>query len=101
MQINISQGLSWLKTLKESHKSYERLRDENSHKSTRLFGESKEIVTNPTYNVKKLNRVVNELAKEIRNLDDLIKTQNAKTVIEGYEKNESVLGDLEELEVKE
>ena len=95
MPISINAGLSWAKTLKERHKELEGLRNENSKKSTRLFGESKEIVTDPLYNCKALDKLISTLAREIRKLDDAIKDTNAKTDIQGYEKDEAVLGELE------
>ncbi len=93
--MTISQGLSWMKTLKQRHQELVDLRNENSHKTDRLFGEQKVITHEPVHDVKKLDKMVNHVAMEIRKLDESIKEPNATTAIKDYEKNAVVLGELE------
>ena len=92
----ISKGLSWMKTLKERHQELIGLRNTNSAVKTQRWGETKEdVITNPVYDVKKLDKMINKVALEIRKLDDAIKTTNATLALDGYRKDESVLGELE------
>ncbi len=93
--MTISQGLSWMKALKQRHQELVGLRNENSQKTDRLFGEQKVITHKPVYDVKKLDKMVNRVAMEVRKLDESIKETNAKTPIEKYEKDETVFGELE------
>jgi hypothetical protein len=62
----------------------------------RFYGASadKEIVKEPVYDVKTLDRVVTRVAREIRLLDQALKAQNAKTIVDGYEQDDAVLGEL-------
>ena len=94
MHISISEGIGWKKTLQERHNELTQLRNENSRNTTRYIGESKEINSTPTYDVKALDKMISRLAKEIRMLDEAIKRQNAKTTIESYDRNEDVLGEI-------
>ena len=59
-QITINEGLAWLKTLKKRHEELLALRNENAHRERRFYGSSadKEIVKEPVYEVKVLDRVV-------------------------------------------
>lgn len=93
--MNISQGLSWIKTLKARHDELVSLRNENSSSTRRLFGENKEIEKTPVYSVKHLDKLITAISREVRKLDEQIKETNATTTIVGYEKNEEVLGELE------
>lgn len=93
--ITISEGLSWLKTLKERHKELIGLRDKNSSESVTRWGETKEDkVETPTYNVKDLDRLITRIAIEIRHLDDAIKRMNVAITIDGYSRDESALGEV-------
>ncbi len=62
-QITINEGLAWLKTLKKRHEELLALRNDNAHRERRFYGASadKEIVKEPVYDVKVLDRLVNEL----------------------------------------
>lgn len=91
--MNISQGMGWMKTLKERHNELLNLRNENAKRVTRLLG-AKEYVDEPTYDVKALDKLVVAVAKEIRLLDEAIKNTNAITELKGYTKNEDVLGNV-------
>ena len=94
-RITISEGLSWLKTLKERHKELVSLRDSNSKETTTRWGETKEDkVEKPTYDVRELDRLVTRVAIEIRHLDDAIKYINNLAELQNYTKDESVLGEV-------
>ena len=95
-QITINEGLAWLKTLKKRHEELLALRNDNAHRERRFYGASadKEIVKEPLYDVKILDRLVTRVAREIRLLEQALKTTNAKTTIEAYEQDDGVLGEL-------
>jgi len=94
-KITLSQGLAWMKTLRDRHNELVSLRDRNSAERTRRWGETKEdVVEKPVYDVKELDRMINRVSLEIRKLDDAIKVTNAGTFITVYERDASVLGEL-------
>lgn len=95
-QITINEGLAWLKTLKKRHEELIALRNDNAHKERRFYGSSadREIVKEPVYDVKTLDRLVTGVAREIRLLEQALKSTNARTVVEGYSQNDAVLGEL-------
>jgi hypothetical protein len=95
-QITLNEGLAWLKTLKKRHEELITLRDGNAHRERRFFGSAadKEIVKEPVYDVKTLDRAVTRVAREIRLLEQAMKATNAKTMVEGYEQDDAVLGEL-------
>ena len=90
--ITINEGLAWLKTLKKRHEELLALRNDNAHRERRFYGASadKEIVKEPVYDVKVLDRIVTRVAREIRLLDQALKTTNAKTPIEAYQQDDLV-----------
>lgn len=97
-EITISEGLTWLKMLRERHAELVGLRNENSHNTRRHYGVGgdKEVTTEPTYDVKALDRMVTRVQREQRKLETAIKNANAITKIPGYDVNlEDVLGELE------
>jgi hypothetical protein len=95
-QITINEGLAWLKTLKKRHEELLALRNDNAHRERRFYGASadKEIVKEPVYDVKVLDKLVTRIAREIRLLDQALKATNARTVVERYEQGDTVLGEL-------
>lgn len=95
-QITINEGLAWLKTLKKRHEELLALRNDNAHRERRFYGASadKEIVKEPLYDVKVLDRLVTRVAREIRLLEQALKATNAKTTIEAYDHDDAVLGEL-------
>lgn len=95
-QITINEGLAWLKTLKKRHEELLALRNDNAHRERRFYGASpdKEIVKEPVYDVKILDRAVTRVAREVRLLEQALKATNAKTMIDGYEQDDAVLGEL-------
>jgi len=70
-QITLNEGLAWLKTLKKRHEELITLRDGNAHRERRFYGASadKEIVKEPVYDVKALDRSVTRVAREMRLLE--------------------------------
>jgi hypothetical protein len=95
-QITINEGLAWLKTLKKRHEELLALRNDNAHRERRFYGASadREIVREPVYDVKVLDTLVTRIAREIRLLDQALKATNARTAVERYEQDDSVLGEL-------
>jgi hypothetical protein len=95
-QITINEGLAWLKTLKKRHEELLALRNDNAHRERRFYGASadKEIVKEPIYDVKVLDRRVTRVAREVRLLEQALKSTNAKTTIDGYEQDDAALGEL-------
>jgi hypothetical protein len=92
-QITINEGLAWLNTLKKRHEELLALRNDNAHRERRFYGASadKEIVKEPVYDVKVLDRLVTRVAREMRLLQ-AVKAANAKTTIDGYEHGGSLRG---------
>ena len=95
-EITINEGLAWMKTLRARHAELVALRDSNADRQRRFYGADagKEIVKEPVYDVKALDKLVAGVAKEIRLLDAAIKRTNAVTPIAGYTQNEDALGEL-------
>ena len=95
-QITINEGLAWLKTLKKRHEELLALRNDNAHRERRFYGASadKEIVKEPVYDVKALDKVVTRVARDMRLLEQALKTTNAKTMVDGYDQDDAVLGEL-------
>jgi hypothetical protein len=93
-QITINEGLAWLRMLKKRHEELLGLRNDNAHRERRFYGASadKEIVKEPVYEVKTLGRVVTRVAREIQLLDQALKATNAKTMVDGYDQDDAVLG---------
>lgn len=95
-KVTISEALSCMKTLKERHSELVALRNENSQTRTRHYGMAadKSETTQPTYEVKKLDALVSQVAKEMRKLDVAIKAANAKLNVPNYDWDEAVLGEV-------
>ena len=93
--MTIDEGLRWQKTLKARHSELVSLRNENSKESSRYFGDREVKIDKPTYDVKSLDKLINRVAKEVRKLDEAIKSTNAKTEILDYTKDENSLGEIE------
>jgi hypothetical protein len=95
-QITLNEGLAWLKTLKKRHEELIALRDGNAHRERRFYGATadKEIVKEPVYDVRLLDKAVTRVAREIRLLEQALKATNAKTVVEGYDQDDAALGEL-------
>jgi hypothetical protein len=96
MQITLNEALTWVKTLQQRHDELVALRNENSAAVTRRFGVGgdKETTRQPTYDVKALDKLVTQVAREIQKLQQATKVTNATTTVVGYEKDEAVLGEL-------
>lgn len=95
-QITLNEGLAWLKTLNKRYEELIALRNENAHRERRFYGSSaeRELVKEPVYDIKVLDKAATCVAREIRLLDQAMKATNAKTAIEGYDQDDAVLGEL-------
>lgn len=95
-QITLNEGLAWLKTLRKRHEELITLRDGNAHRERRFYGASadKEIVKEPVYDVKALDRSVTRVAREIRLLEQALKATNARTVVDAYDQDDAALAGL-------
>src|SRR3989442_7692673 len=95
-QITLNEGLAWLKTLKKRHEELITLRNDNAHRERRFYGATadKELVREPVYDVKSLDKAVTRVAREIRLLEQAMKATNAKTLVEAYDQDDAVLGEL-------
>jgi hypothetical protein len=62
----------------------------------RFYGASadKEIVKEPVYDIKVLDRLVTRVAREIRLLEQALKATNARTTVDAYDQDDAVLGEL-------
>ena len=94
--VTINEAMSILKQLKERHSELTGLRNTNSADKTRFFGANadKTEITKALYDVKKLDKLVNQVAKEIRILDLAIKATNQSVTVVGYEFSEDVFGEV-------
>lgn len=93
--MTVSESLGWLKTLKTRHAELVALRNQNSARERQRYG-NEERVIEPQYDVKKLDKRITLLAREIRLCDEAIKRTNAQTVVQGFERRDDVLGELED-----
>lgn len=95
-QITLNEGLAWLKTLKKRHEELITLRNGNAHRERRFYGAAadKELVREPVYDVRSLDKAVTRVAREMRLLDQAMKATNAKTMVDGYDQDDAVLGEL-------
>ena len=95
-EITINEGLAWLKTLKKRYEELLALRNDNAHRERRFYGASadKEIVKEPVYDVKVLDKLVTRVARDVRLLEQALKTTNAKTMVDGYDQDDAALGEL-------
>jgi hypothetical protein len=92
--MTLDEALRWMGTLKTRHTELVNLRNSNSKDQSRYFGDREVVVEKPVYDIKALDKLVNNVAKEIRNLDEAIKKTNVATSVIGYEKNEAALGEI-------
>src|SRR5262245_7671704 len=94
--LTINEALGWLKTLKERHAELVTLRNGNAREMRRFLGMNAEktIEEKPTYDVKALDKLVTQVAREIRIVEMAIKRTNAETKIAGYDQKDEVLGEL-------
>jgi hypothetical protein len=94
--ISISDALAWRKTLNERHDELVVLRNKNAAEETRYYGANvdKERVLKPLYDVVALDKLVTQVAREIRKLDEAVRATNQKTKVANYERDDDVLGEL-------
>lgn len=99
MKITINEGLSWQKTLKTRHAELVKLRDTSAKRTMRAENpydrtSPMQLVDEPTYDVVSLDKTIAGIARELRVLESAIKHMNGKTVLENYEQDDKVLGEL-------
>jgi hypothetical protein len=92
-KITISEGLSWMKTLKGRHAELVALRNQNAQRTTQDYN-GRVTVQEPLYDPRELDTMVAKLAREQRLLDQAIKRANAQVVLDNYEQDDKVLGEL-------
>lgn len=94
--VTINEALNWQKALNNRLSELTRLRDANSHSTLQHYGANadKTIESHPSYDVLSLDRVINGIHRELRLLDDAIKATNATVSVNGYQRDEDVLGEL-------
>ena len=92
--MTIDEALRWISTLKTRHTELVSLRNHNSKDQSRYFGDREVVIDKPVYDIKGLDKLVNNVAKEIRKLDEAIKKTNAQTQVLDYTKDENALGEL-------
>lgn len=94
--MTINEALIHQKILKQRHGELITLRGENKDRERRFYGNNdREVVKEPVYDVKALDRRVVALTKEMRRLELAIKQTNATTPVAGYEADDSVLDAIE------
>lgn len=95
-KVTISEALGWQKILRERHSELVALRNENSRNETRHYGVGgdKETTKIPVYDVKKLDALVSQVARELRKVDAAIKKANATLQVPDYEMDEATLGEV-------
>lgn len=54
----------------------------------------RELVKEPVYDVKVLDRMVTRVVREIRLLDQALESTNARTTVAAYDQDDTVLGEL-------
>lgn len=92
-RISISEGLGWLKTLKERHAELVKLRD-TSAAAVEMDFQGKSTRRVPVYNALALDKVIATLSREIRLCDTAIKTTNGQTEVKDYQLDDDVLAEL-------
>ena len=92
--MTIDEALRWMQTLKTRHGELVQLRNTNSKDQSRYFGDREVVVEKPVYDVRALDKLINNVAKEIRKLDEAIKRTNAATQVLEYTKDETALGEI-------
>lgn len=94
--VTVSEGIGLLKVLRERHQELVGLRNQNSYKESRYLGAdaNKVIEKNPVYDVKALDKTINQVALAVRQLDTAIKASNAITKL-SFTWDDSLLGKIE------
>lgn len=94
--ISISAAISWKKTLQERHDELVGLRNQNSATERRYYGANadKLHVVEPLYDLVALDNAITRIAREIRILDEAVKTTNQSTNVKDYERDDEILGEL-------
>ncbi|MGH8474655.1 MAG: hypothetical protein ACRER2_02605 [Methylococcales bacterium] len=98
-QVTVSEGLEILKLVDSRLQELRALRNENANRERHFIGDgAKEIVRDPVYSVKALDKTISGLAATRRKLSTLIKAQNARTTVDGFDWDDAILGTIETAE---
>lgn len=92
--MNISEAISWKKTLTGRHAELVQLRNANATTTRYRIPGQPDEVKEPVYDAKALDKRITLIAREIRLVDESIKRVNAATQVD-IQRNEDVLGELE------
>lgn len=92
-RVSISECLGWLKTLKGRHSELLAMRNASAAKVTVDY-QGKQVIQEPMYDAKELDKRIAVLAREIRLCDNAIKTTNARTEVLDYVQDDDVLAEL-------
>jgi len=93
-KLTISEALGWLKTLKGRHQELIALRNANAARVEHQYNGAT-TKTTPEYDAKALDKQITLLAREIRLCDTAIKRTNGRIEVEGYQADDTVLGELQ------
>lgn len=95
--LTISEALGWKQTLQQRYNELVSLRNQNSHVETRYLGAhaDKEVTRTPVYDVKALDKLITQIAREQRLLDAALKQTNATVTVVGYTQDDAVLGEVQ------
>jgi hypothetical protein len=98
--MKINEGLAAIKMLSNRIGELQRLRSENASQTSFSNYSSKEVMEKrePMYNVKKLDKLISRLSRDMRLLDSAIKTTNSSVDVVGYSGKSLTDIDLGELE---
>jgi hypothetical protein len=94
--MTISEALSWKQTLSTRHSELTTLRNQNAVTRRVRYGNEAPVEEKPEYDVKKLDKRITLLAREIRIVGDKIKQANATAQLTNYTADDGVLGELED-----
>jgi hypothetical protein len=99
-KVTISELLGVQQQVKTRYNELVQLRNQNSNIETHYRGQNadKSIDRKPTYSVVKLDKLIARLARELRLIDAALKKTNASTIVDGYDWEDVVLGEIEAAE---
>jgi len=96
--LTLNEGLEMVALLKERISDLNELRKENTVRESWKSGKDVVEVKEPMYDVKKVDKLIQRLSKDLRILSSAIKKTNATAVVSGYESKSQEDFDLGELE---
>ena len=82
MNVSISYLLSMQTALNQRRNQLKELRDSNTTRTYRFMAADQKETTEPTYDIKRVDKMLADINKALFKLDHKIKEANAKTTIE-------------------